>query len=75
MRMEMMYACPCASIEESGWERIVKIRRERKSVRRWNGNEEMGNAMKVGVAISSITRMFIFLTRARTSISMGVSES
>ena len=68
-----MYPRLCASIEESGWERIAKIRRERRSVERWNGNEEMGDAKEIGVAISPITRIFMFLMRARTSIGMSVS--
>jgi hypothetical protein len=29
-----------AIIEESGWEAVAKIREQRKSVWRWNGNEE-----------------------------------
>ena len=48
--------------------------KERKSMRRWDENEKVGDShVQIGVGISLITRMFMLLTRARTSVGMSVS--
>ena len=76
MRMNKMYARPCASIEESGSETIAKIIVVQGKGRACGDGIEMKRwmiAKQIGVAVSLMTRMFMLLTRARTSVGMSVS--